>query len=273
MKIQYIVANPSGNVTILVLSPVAKKLHSILAERLLQQDTVAEQVGYLTLDEGKPLRVDMMGGEFCGNASRSSAAYALMLAGKNEGDYLVSCSGCDTILPCQAQRKDKGIYKAYIEMPSPTTIEAVLIDVGGLPSRFYRVDLPGIVHFVHTALSIDDVDKELLWRAVYDYAKDAGYEAFGLILFDPRQLKMIPAVYVTATDTLYWENSCGSGSAAVAATLAILGKQDVSCKVSQPGGIIEIAATVNEDKELQHIYIGGPVTFSETKTIDISLDV
>ena len=265
MNIQYVVANPSGNVTILVLNPVDKTLHSAVAEQLLAHNKAAEQVGYLTMEEGQPLRVDMMGGEFCGNASRSSAAYALMLSGQETGEYTVSCSGCDTLLTAQAKCRSDGAYDAFIEMPRPESVEAVLVDVGDLPSRFYRVDLPGIVHFVHTVLDIDHVDKEQLWQAVYDYAKDEGYEAFGLILFDPRQLKMIPAVYVTATDTIYWENSCGSGSAAVAATLAVLGKRDVSCKIAQPGGTIEIAATVNAEKELERVYIGGPVTFSDVK--------
>ena len=71
---------------------------------------------------------------------------------------------------------------------------------------------------------------------------------------------MIPAVYVTATDTLYWENSCGSGSAAVAAALACMGKKDVSCTIHQPGGTIDIMAHV-EDGQLRRIVIGGPVGF------------
>lgn len=270
MNIEYIVANPSGNITILVLNPVEQTLHSVVAEKLLQQDVAAEQVGYLTMAEGQPLRVDMMGDEFCGNASRSAAAYALELAGKDAGAYSVSCSGCADVLSTSVQRQANGTIVANIEMPMPESIEAVLVDVGGMPSRFFRIALPGIVHFVHIVTGIDDVDKEVFWEALYDYAKDEGYEAFGLILFDPTQLKMIPAVYVTATDTLYWENSCGSGSAAVAATLAILGKRDVSCDVKQPGGTISIAATVTEG-ELQHLYIGGPVTFSDVKETTVSL--
>lgn len=259
MKIEYIVANPSGNVTILVLSPVDKALHSTVADVLLRRDSVAEQVGYLTLAAGKPLRVDMMGGEFCGNASRSAAAYALQLADQEKGSYDVSCSGCADVLATTVSRQDDGSFTANIEMPMPESIEAVLVDVGGLPSRFFRIALPGIVHFVHIVQGIETVDKELFWQSLYEYAKDEGDEAFGLILFDPAQLRMIPAVYVAATETLYWENSCGSGSAAVAATLAVLGKRDVACDVKQPGGTISIAASVTAGT-LQHLYIGGPVT-------------
>ena len=102
MTIDYLVADPSGNTTILVLTPVPKEEHSALAAKLLALPGIeAEQVGYVTREAGKPLRVDMMGGEFCGNASRSAAAWALACDGGTQGVYDVSCSGCDTVLPAK----------------------------------------------------------------------------------------------------------------------------------------------------------------------------
>ncbi|MCH4166802.1 MAG: hypothetical protein LKF74_01590 [Megasphaera sp.] len=267
MTIHYILANPSGNTTAFVFDAVAPLDRSAIAARLLQQ-TGAEQVGYLKLCPGKPIEVAMMGGEFCGNASRSAAAYALMQDGASEGEYHISCSGCDTLLPAHAQKRADGGYDAFIEMPRPTAIDAVIVDAGGQPARFYRVTLPGIVHFIHFVDTISAVRKDVFWQAVYDYAKDESYEAFGLVLFDPKHLAMLPAVYVTATDTLYWEQSCGSGSAAVAAVLGILGKRNVSCTVSQPGGTITIAATY-ADSTVQSICIGGPVSFNEKAAIDL----
>ncbi len=271
MDIHYIQANPSGNTTIFVLSPVEPALHSAVAAKLLQPDCVGgEQVGYLTMPtaEGQPIRVDMMGGEFCGNASRSAAAYALLLSGKDSGTYTISCSGCDTLLTAQAAKLADGLYDASIEMPLPESVEAVLVDVGGMPSRFFRVALPGIVHFVHFVGTLEEADRQVFWNAVYDYAKDDGLEAFGLVLFAPAHLRMIPAVYVTATDTLYWEQSCGSGSAAVAAALACMGKKNVSCTINQPGGAISIAADVaGEEKMLQRFGSGGPVAFSAVRHV------
>ena len=62
MTIDYLVADPSGNTTILVLTPVAKAQHSSLAAQLLALPGIeAEQVGYVSREAGKPLRVDMMG--------------------------------------------------------------------------------------------------------------------------------------------------------------------------------------------------------------------
>lgn len=111
MTIDYLVADPSGNTTILVLTPVPKEEHSALAAKLLALPGIeAEQVGYVTREAGKPLRVDMMGGEFCGNASRSAAAWALACDGGTQGVYDVSCSGCDTVLPAKVAQKGDGLY-------------------------------------------------------------------------------------------------------------------------------------------------------------------
>ncbi len=273
MKVRYVKADPSGNTTILVLDPVEPRLRSVLAVKLLQPDCVgAEQVAYLAEEAERTIRVDMMGGEFCGNASRSAAAYALMAKGGKEGEYGISCSGCCTMLPAQVKKRPDGTYDAYIEMPLPESVCAVIIDVGGMPRRFFRVELPGIVHFVHFASENDMNHKETFWQAVRNYASDEPLRAIGLVLFNPVNLQMIPAVFVAATDTLYWEQSCGSGSAAVAAALACVGKKNVSCTIRQPGGTIAIAADVaGEDKELQRIYIGGPVTFEEVKEIEVDL--
>lgn len=269
MDIRYIKADPSGNTTIFVLSTVASAQRSPLAATLLRPDCVgAEQVGYLTMSPDKPIRVDMMGGEFCGNASRAAAAYALMLSGEKEGEYAVSCSGCDHLLQAHVVQQEKRIYNAFIEMPMPLSVEAVLMDVGGMPSRFFRVALPGIVHFVHFVDDIALADKQLFWQAVREYVEGEPLEAYGLMLFSPKQLQMVPAVYVTATDTLYWENSCGSGSAAVAAALACMGKRDVSCTIQQPGGTISIVAHL-EEEQLRCINIGGPVVFDEERELTI----
>lgn len=257
--IHYIKADPSGNTTIFVLDDIEPSQRAALAAQLLR--TVgAEQVGYLQRLSQTKLSVHMMGGEFCGNASRSAAALALARDGGEAGDYEILCSGCGQPLAAHAEKRPDGVYMASIVMPMPTAVDAVIIDTGGMPGRFFRVTLPGIVHFVHFVDDMEHADKDMFWQSVYDYAKDEDYEAFGLVLFAPKTLSMVPAVYVAGTDTLYWEQSCGSGSAAVTAALACLGKQTVQCTVHQPGGDIAIYGAV-DGGELKEIQIGGPVTF------------
>ena len=267
MLIHYIKANPSGNTTLFVFDAIAPALRSTVASTLLK-NIDAEQVGYLTMREGQPIRIDMMGGEFCGNASRSAAAYALMTEQLHKKEYSISCSGCNTVLKAWAGKRADSRYDAFINMPRPNGIDSIIIDVDGQSEQFYRVLLPGIVHFVHFTKDLATVNQQKFWQALYAYTQSAGYEAFGLILFDSVHFSMIPAVYVTATDTLYWEQSCGSGSAAAAAALAFMGNGNISRTVRQPGGSIDISA-VCEKQVIQSLSIGGPVSFDPPGVYEI----
>ena len=91
LKLNFIKTNPSGNTTILVDSAVPEKEQSVVAKRLLAYDSVqAEQVGFLTIPDDTTdynIALRMMGGEFCGNATRSAAVYTVFsgLLRPNEG--------------------------------------------------------------------------------------------------------------------------------------------------------------------------------------------
>ena len=71
---------------------------------LLSADPDAEQAGCLS-GSGRSVRVEMMGGEFCGNASRSAAAYWAHIHGE-EGVFEVTCSGAKA--PMEARVKKLG---------------------------------------------------------------------------------------------------------------------------------------------------------------------
>ena len=273
-EIHYVKADPSGNTTILVLDAVPKQEHASLAARLLQPECVgAEQVGFLTWpDKEADVRLDMMGGEFCGNASRSAAAYLLSRSGQDHGEYRVSCSGCNKILKAVVVRDEDELYDASIEVPLPRKMDIVSLTDNDITYRFYQIELPGIMHFVHFTPSIKTIDKNALWRAVYQYASIRHYEAFGMNLVDRKTLTMIPAVYVAGTDTLYWEKSCGSGSAATAAALAHLCGHNIACEIRQPGGSITIEASYT-DQSVKHISIGGPVRIETEQSVCIDKEI
>ena len=74
MNVNVVKLDPSGNITLFVLSPVPVDDRRELNDALLSADPDAEQAGCLS-GSGRSVRVEMMGGEFCGNASRSAAAY------------------------------------------------------------------------------------------------------------------------------------------------------------------------------------------------------
>ena len=74
MRIKVRVADPAGNITIFVTTPVAReKYPSISRQILARKELKGEQVGFIERKDQGGFRMEMMGGEFCGNASRSFA--------------------------------------------------------------------------------------------------------------------------------------------------------------------------------------------------------
>ena len=47
--------------------------------------------------------------------------------------------------------------------------------------------------------------------ALKDYVDGEDFPAYGLILCDSKTQEMVPAVYVSQTDTLYWETAAAAG--------------------------------------------------------------
>ena len=72
MRIKVRVADPAGNITIFVTTPVEREKYPFIARQLLaREDLKGEQVGFIERKARGGFRMEMMGGEFCGNASRS----------------------------------------------------------------------------------------------------------------------------------------------------------------------------------------------------------
>ena len=72
MDLSFQAADPAGNITLLVTTPVPPQDYPAVAARLLSiRELDAEQVGFLVPPQGEgALRLEMMGGEFCVNALR-----------------------------------------------------------------------------------------------------------------------------------------------------------------------------------------------------------
>ncbi|MBQ5738868.1 MAG: hypothetical protein IIV78_00505, partial [Oscillospiraceae bacterium] len=82
MQLQLFRADPAGNITLFVLSPVEAAARAETAKKLMAL-TDAEQVAFvLSAPEGADGAIEMMGGEFCGNAARAYGAYLSTILGK-----------------------------------------------------------------------------------------------------------------------------------------------------------------------------------------------
>jgi diaminopimelate epimerase len=273
MSCRIVSADPAGNITIFVLDPVESgEERAGLAKALLAEPSLrAEQVGFVRPPPGNPdssrngscpagyWRLEMMGGEFCGNAARSFGLYVARETGLSGlVTVTIGISGSKEPLPV---RVDTGAGRAEVRIPRPLMVEALEFEGRRLPVYVFE----GITHLIFPDPGTDSVPRRELvfalgdaWRA----ASGASPEAFGVMFWDAGKSFMRPAVYVEATASLVFESSCGSGTAALAAWLAgNLREGGGYYEVAQPGGIIE-ARIAKKDGTIRDISIGGAVGLS-----------
>ena len=264
----YFRANPCGNITGFVVAPVYPGYRKAYTDCIIEQiDKDVEQVGFISpAYEGAPLRMDMMGGEFCANATR---AYGLYSAGFYDTDGLVDIevyvSGHQGTTDVIADVKNQ---KAYVALDAPIGRENLTI--AGKDCTLIK--LHGISHLVVEG----EEDRDFVDKALEVLKKDYKDEAYGVLFFNKEMLEMIPYVYVEGSDTLFREGSCGSGTVAVVNYLeGDIDKLDEDYKIAinNPAGELEVFVYGFEDGK--KFCVGGKVELSEVekKSIEIPQDV
>ena len=258
MELRYTVIDPTKNITLLVTSPVPRDVQPRVAAELLRQEKDAEQVGFAEgLAAGKP-RLQMMGGEFCGNATR---AYAMYIARQRGGlsEVRLRVSGCDHVVTAAV---DLARGAARAEMPLPRAVRAA--EVEGHAGTL--VDLAGIAHLVIEGVA----PSEDFFRAAEPlFSAIGGLDAYGVVFLDRTSHRMTPLVKVVDTGTLIWEGSCGSGTIACAVSESAgladgLFEQDYF----QPAGVVR-ASVERRGGAVVSAAIGGPVTLDEPMCITL----
>lgn len=264
----YFRANPCGNITGFVVAPVYPGYRKAYTDCIMEQiDKDVEQVGFISpAYEGAPLRMDMMGGEFCANATR---AYGLYSAGFYDTDGLVDIevyvSGHEGTTDVIADVKNQ---KAYVALDAPLDKKSVEID----GKDYTLIKLHGISHLIVEAKE----DKEFVDKALEILKKDYKDEAYGVLFFDKEKLEMIPYVYVEGSETLFREGSCGSGTVAVVDYLEDdIEKLDEDYKISIKNPAGELEVFVYEFEDGKKFCVGGKVELSEVekKSIEIPKEV
>lgn len=264
----YFRANPCGNITGFVVAPVYPGYRKAYTDCIIEQiDKDVQQVGFISpAYEGAPLRMDMMGGEFCANATR---AYGLYSAGFYDTDGLVDIevyvSGHEGTTDVIADVKNQ---KAYVALDAPLDKKTVEID----GQDYTLIKLHGISHLIVE----EKEDKEFVDKALEILKKDYKDEAYGVIFFDKEKLEMIPYVYVEGSETLFREGSCGSGTVAVVDYLEDdVEKLDEDYKISIKNPAGELEVFVYEFEDGKKLCVGGKVELSEVekKSIEIPKEV
>lgn len=253
MKLELVMADPAGNRTALVRTPVAPSLWGEAAKKIMADKGLkAEQVGYCRPPQGDALgRLEMMGGEFCGNAARS---FALLLAAERglsrKAVVPIEVSGCSGILPAQVDLEGK---TASCPLPLPFAIEELAVPGLG---TFPAVRMEGITHVILRGVQAG----EEAFRAIRQSAeKSWEWEALGGMFLSEDHHTLTPVVAVKKTGSTVFESSCASGSGAVAAWLSREeGDGEREYRFTEPGGVLS-ARTVRQAGKLTGLAVDGKV--------------
>lgn len=254
MKLRIVRADPAGNITIFVLDAVPVDKRTEIAKAILaKKELAAEQVAFRTGEN----RIDMAGGEFCGNASR---AFGMLLAHERgitgKAEFAIEISGCDEPVKVTV---DTEKHEASAEMPLPKSVAGRTVgDVHGI-----LVNLGGIAHFV-----TEETEPSLAFFRCAEPLFDEfpGIEAYGVIFLEKDGRRIYPLIRVPAADSLVWEGSCGSGSIACAVTRSIGIEGEYSEKYIQPVGEIRASVTRRNGK-IEYAGIGGRAVLEAEREI------
>ncbi|MBQ5588936.1 MAG: hypothetical protein IIU70_02165 [Anaerotignum sp.] len=262
MELKFIKTSPTENMTLLIETPVPREQHLEIAEKLIAYGSVyAEQAGYIEEPEN-PLaekRLQMMAGEFCGNASLSLAAVLAEEKGLKVGEeteIILEVSGADSLVNCQMKKEEKG-WSGRVAMPLPKAIEHKTFRLNDETYELDVVVFEGISHIIVPASLWGENATEKAELAAKEWAEHMP-AAFGILLFDEEKGECQPLVSVQGV-TLIWERGCGSGTSAIGAYLAMKEGRSLSVSLKQPGGIMGAEVSV-ENEMITSLYITGKVS-------------
>lgn len=245
--IRYSIFDPTGNITALVESPVDESEQRAVAASIMARHAAVEQVGFVRLPDEKsaPAALRMAGGEFCANASMSAASLWALRLGLCEGELSLAVSGAEDAVAVRLKQEEESCFSAAVRMPEAREITAIPFVFGGLSGTIPLVRMEGIDHAVLTPdcpfFALRD-RPSAAEKAVRELCASLGAVCLGLMFLEGEraQRRLTPLVYVPGSQTLFWESSCASGSAAAGMLLARQSGERTELELIEPGGILRV---------------------------------
>ncbi len=196
----------------------------------------AEQTAFLVLSEN---HLEMGGGEFCGNASRSAAVILSEIQKKANVSFTVS--GYVGIVRANTQKLTDNTYDVECIFDKlPIHSNDVTLSNGQHASI---VDLGGIIHVIIEAQFPQggSAAYQAAHRSITAELGLGHHSAVGVIWFERAEQSVVmhPVVWVKDVDTFFYEQSCGSGTIALAKTTG-------THSITQPTGQ-DIEAVITDD--------------------------
>lgn len=262
-EIDFIKFNPTQNMTILVKTNYPGKEYKHIASKIMSYDNVyAEQVGFIEkpTNNKAAARLQMAGGEFCGNACMALATFIASEKGLKQNDLteiLLEVSGTDKLIMCQVKRTLDEYY-CQVTMPIPKKIEQRTIKYDGSDLNMIIVRYQDFIHIVIEVEEFDETVREQVQSLANLLGVTLGANLIGILLYKSKSDELAPLIYVPHLDSMIWERGCGSGTASLGAYLAWKNKGEVVAKIRQPGGTINVVANCYEE-QLTNLKIEGAV--------------
>ena len=268
VRLKVVRADPAGNVTLFVLTPVDRALRADAAGKLIAAlpEMKVEQVGFASVPlMGTAARLEMAGGEFCGNAARAWGMWTAREAGRvpRPERVRIEVSGCNHPIAVDV---DWAEGTARTEMPLPLAVRPVP-EFGGT-----LVHLGSIAHLV---VWDEAPSREFFHRAEPAFKGMAGLEAYGVIFLNrldaAGEARLTPFVKVPSVGTLFQEGSCGSGSLAAAVAESVeIRDGEFRRRYVQPAGALT-ASVVRRGGAVRGAFIEGPVSLDEPVEVELDL--
>lgn len=272
MEISFVKINPAGNITVIVLDQLPRCAYRDVAGQIMSPRGLgAEQVGFAERPKIQTSagRLHMMGGEFCGNASRAFGAW-LAFRGHpgitwqgQQAAVPIEVSGYEDVLRVGVSMGQGGRpVRASSLMPVPQRISRIWFR----DSEIALVEFPGITH----AVVWEEEATEETFREVAAICGAEAVPAFGVMFFNETKAEMVPLVAVRDSGSLVWEGSCASGSVAVASALAA---RDCQSKekvcLRQPRG--ELLVCVDWDGKVVSAEVSGSLEIVAVGTAFVAI--
>ena len=224
-NIKYHIFDPTKNITILVETIVDINDQPKIAKSLMDKNPSTEQVGFVKFDTDGNTMLRMAGGEFCGNATMCAGIYAAL----NNDDKFSKCikkiyvDALDKFIDVEVKRIDENTFVCVVNMPHAKSVKKIKFSNDEI---YEIVELDGISHIIVDIENYEKENKNLNFdinninfkkyfedkiKKISDFLN---INSLGIIFYDKKKNNITPLVYVKNADTVYWENSCASGSIA-----------------------------------------------------------
>jgi diaminopimelate epimerase len=283
--------DPGGNYTYIAYGEgLSRKNYPELDKAIRTTYPTFEQGGFIEEATSKTavLRLQMAGGEFCGNAIRCMGAlitqdynaknlfsgiadYSLVAVTAQGLSFPVEMSGVDMPLKITCWKEDDtSVVKAQMpfDMSFSDIIEKQII-WQKRKQRIVVVCMAGITHILLDEQTFPFIESEREQRSlVNSIAKQCQLNndpAIGLIWYSVKNqnTSIKPVVWVREIDTCIYESACGSGTFALCMYKLVTDpKLENVYQIEQPSKRVIKAGATKIGNIFKNAYIEGPVSLS-----------